>query len=64
MSMSKIDPVKIQATIEKALIKEFESMLGSNADDILLQELIKCQKNRIEIKHIDLDLLVEKLDRR
>lgn len=60
--MPNFDPVKIQIAIEEAIIKEFESMLESNADDILLQELIKCQKNRIEVKHIDLDSLVEKLD--
>jgi len=62
--MTENDPVNIQLAIEEAIIEEFESMLEKNSDDRLLQELIKCQKNRIEVKKINLDLLVEKLDRR
>lgn len=62
--MSEFKPVNIQTSIEEAIINEFESMLKKNSDDILLQELIHLQKNGIEVKDIDLDNLVKKLNRR
>ncbi len=62
--MSEFKPVNIQSSIEEAIINEFESMLKKNSDDLLLQELIDLQKNGIEVKDIDLDNLVKKLNRR
>lgn len=62
--MSEVKPVNIQFSIEEAIIKEFESMLENNPDDILLQQLIEFQKKGIKVQDIDLDLLVKELDRR
>ena len=60
--MANSKAVNIQDSIEEAISKTFSIMLEKNKDDLLLKELIRLQKNNLDIKDLDLDAHLKKLE--